>query len=61
QAQLRSHAPSGRLRGRAHRYHGGPLVVTYHPADLLRNRADKAKSGADLCLARRVANGDRDA
>jgi uracil-DNA glycosylase len=31
-----------------------PVVVTYHPAYLLRNLADKAKSWADLCLARDV-------
>jgi DNA polymerase len=48
------------LRGRRFEYRGIPVVVTYHPAYLLRNLADKAKSWADLCLARRVANGDRD-
>ena len=32
-------------------YHGVPLVVTYHPAYLLRNLPDKAKAWADLCLA----------
>jgi DNA polymerase len=40
------------LRGRVHRYHGVPLVVTYHPAYLLRNLPDKAKAWEDLCLAR---------
>ncbi|MEY4753599.1 MAG: hypothetical protein RJA44_1274 [Pseudomonadota bacterium] len=44
----------GRLRGRVHRYQGVPLVVTYHPAYLLRNPLDKAKSWDDLCLAREV-------
>ena len=39
------------LRGRVHQYAGVPLVVTYHPAYLLRNPADKAKAWADLCLA----------
>jgi uracil-DNA glycosylase family 4 len=39
------------LRGRVHRHRGTPLVVTYHPAYLLRNLADKAKSWEDLCLA----------
>jgi DNA polymerase len=43
------------LRGRVHRYQGVPLVVTYHPAYLLRNLADKAKAWEDLLLARRVA------
>ena len=41
------------LRGRSHRYRGVPLVVTYHPAYLLRNLADKAKAWEDLLFARR--------
>jgi DNA polymerase len=40
------------LRGRLHCYHGVPLLVTYHPAYLLRNLPDKAKAWEDLCLAR---------
>jgi DNA polymerase len=40
------------LRGRVHRYRGVPLVVTYHPAYLLRNLTDKAKAWEDLLLAR---------
>jgi DNA polymerase len=43
------------LRGRVHRYRGTPLVVTYHPAYLLRNLVDKAKAWEDLLLARRAA------
>ena len=39
------------LRGKVHRRTGLPLVVTYHPAYLLRKPADKAKSWIDLCLA----------
>jgi DNA polymerase len=35
-----------------HRYRGVPLIVTYHPAYLLRNLPDKAKAWEDLCLAR---------
>ena len=54
QALLDSAEPIGRLRGRAHQYHGVPLIVSYHPAYLLRNPADKAKAWEDLCLARRV-------
>ena len=42
------------LRGRVHRYQGVPLVVTYHPAYLLRNLPDKAKAWDDLLLARRT-------
>ena len=40
------------LRGRVHRYRSVPLIVTYHPAYLLRNLPDKAKAWEDLCLAR---------
>jgi len=40
------------LRGRVHDYRGVPLIVTYHPAYLLRNLPDKAKAWEDLCLAR---------
>ena len=55
QSLLRSDEPIGRLRGRVHRYQGVPLVVTYHPAYLLRNLPDKAKAWEDLCLAASVA------
>jgi DNA polymerase len=51
QSLLRSHEPVGRLRGRVHHYQGVPLIVTYHPAYLLRNLVDKAKAWDDLCLA----------
>jgi uracil-DNA glycosylase len=55
QSLLRSSEPVGRLRGRVHTYQGVPLVVTYHPAYLLRNPADKARSWDDLCLAAATA------
>lgn len=42
------------LRGRVHRYRDVPLVVTYHPAYLLRSLTDKAKAWEDLLLARRT-------
>jgi DNA polymerase len=42
------------LRGRVHRYAGVPLVVTYHPAYLLRNLPDKQKAWEDLLFARRT-------
>lgn len=51
QSLLRSDEPIGRLRGRVHQYHGVPLIVTYHPAYLLRNLTDKARAWEDLCLA----------
>ena len=42
------------LRGRVHRYRGVPLIITYHPAYLLRNLPDKAKAWEDMLLARRT-------
>jgi len=49
---LHTDASIGSLRGRRHAFHGTPLLVTYHPAYLLRNLPDKAKAWEDLCLAR---------
>lgn len=42
------------LRNRVHRYRGTALIVTYHPAYLLRTPADKAKAWEDLLFARRT-------
>ena len=39
------------LRGKVHEYRSTPLIVTYHPAYLLRNLTDKAKAWADLRFA----------
>jgi len=44
----------GKLRGQVHRYYGIPLVVTYHPAALLRNPAWKRPTWEDVQLARRI-------
>ena len=44
----------GKLRGQVHRYHGVPLIVTYHPAALLRNPGWKRPTWEDVQLARRV-------
>ena len=44
----------GKLRGQVHRYYGVPLVVTYHPAALLRNQAWKRPTWEDVQLARRI-------
>ncbi len=54
---LKTETPIGRLRGRVHRYGeaGTPVVVTYHPAYLLRSPGEKRKAWQDLLLARRVA------
>ncbi len=50
-ALLRSDEPIGKLRGRVHRYQGVPVVVSYHPAYLLRQPLEKARAWEDLCLA----------
>ena len=51
QALLKTNEPIGRLRGKVHQYEGVPVIVTYHPAYLLRTPGDKGKAWADLCLA----------
>ncbi len=51
---LETDATIASLRGRVHSYRGVPLIVTYHPAYLLRNLPDKAKSWEDMLLARRT-------
>ena len=51
QSLLGSDEAIGRLRGRVHRWQDVPVVVTYHPAYLLRQPADKAKAWDDLCRA----------
>ncbi len=53
---LKSDDAIGKLRGRVHRYEGIPVVVTYHPAYLLRNLPEKAKAWEDLCLAQATAD-----
>ena len=50
-ALLQSAEPLGKLRSQVHSFKGVPVVVTYPPAYLLRNQADKAKAWADLCVA----------
>ena len=54
QTLLNSKTPIGKLRGEVHRYHGIPLVVTYHPAALLRNPSWKRPTWEDVKLARRI-------
>jgi len=51
---LATDVPLGRLRGRVHHLgeRGTPLVVTYHPAYLLRTPGDKRKAWEDLKFAR---------
>ena len=51
---LGSDEPIGRMRGQRYDFDGIPLVVTYHPAYLLRSPSQKRKAWDDLCLATRV-------
>ncbi len=55
---LETDAPLGRLRGQKHYLNNGqlPVVVTYHPAYLLRSPTQKRKAWQDLCLARQIVN-----
>jgi uracil-DNA glycosylase family 4 len=57
---LAADASVGSMRGRVHEYRGTPLIVTYHPAYLLRTLADKAKAWEDLCFAVRTMAGLRE-
>ncbi len=54
QTLLETDTPIGKLRGVEHRYHGIPLVATYHPAALLRNPTWKRPAWEDVQLARRI-------
>ncbi len=54
QTLLASDASIASLRGKVHQYAGVPLIVTYHPAYLLRNLPDKAKAWEDLVFARKT-------
>jgi uracil-DNA glycosylase len=54
QTLLQTTQPIGKLRGQVHRYYGVPLIVTYHPAALLRNPSWKRPTWEDVQLARRV-------
>lgn len=55
-ALLQSSEPLGKLRSEVQSFNGVPVVVTYPPAYLLRNQADKAKAWVDLCLAASLIN-----
>ncbi|HSH73946.1 MAG TPA: uracil-DNA glycosylase [Methylophilaceae bacterium] len=54
QSLLASDNTIASMRGKLHDYHGVPVIVTYHPAYLLRNLPDKAKAWEDLCMARKT-------
>lgn len=54
---LGTEASLGSLRGKVHRYKDVPVIVTYHPAYLLRTLPEKAKAWEDLLFARRTLAG----
>jgi len=56
QLLLGTDAPLGRLRGQVHKIGAAeiPVVITYHPAYLLRSPSQKSKAWQDLCLARSI-------
>ena len=56
---LKTDASIASLRGRVHQFHGTPLIVTYHPAYLLRSLQEKAKAWVDLCFARETLDAIR--
>jgi DNA polymerase len=55
---LNTDTPISRMRGRIYEYGdtGIPVIVTYHPAYLLRSPREKRKSWQDLQAARRLYN-----
>lgn len=57
QALLNQEIRIGAARGKLFSYGSIPVIVTYHPAYLLRNLSDKAKAWEDLCFARRTMQG----
>jgi uracil-DNA glycosylase family 4 len=60
QTLLDTKTPIGKLRGQVHQYLGVPLVVTYHPAALLRNPSWKRPTWEDVQLAHRILTGATD-
>jgi len=56
QTLLQTEVKIAAARGKLHDYRGIPLIVTYHPAYLLRTLLDKAKAWEDLCFMRRTMN-----
>jgi uracil-DNA glycosylase family 4 len=58
QTLLQTKLAIGKLRSQVHRYHGVPLIVTYHPAALLRNPSWKRPTWEDVQLVRRILSSD---
>lgn len=57
QTLLNTEASIASLRGKLFQYQGVTTIVSYHPAYLLRNLADKSKAWEDLCFARATMKG----
>ena len=57
QALLKTTQSMGRLRGSLHEYEGIPVIVTYHPAALLRNARWKRDTWEDVKWLRREFDG----
>ena len=53
-ALLNTKTTLGQLRGKLHQFNNIPLLITYHPAYLLRNTKDKGKAYQDLQLVYRT-------
>jgi DNA polymerase len=54
---MKVETPIGKMRGKLHYYDETPVVVTYHPAYLLRKPSEKAKAWDDLRFALKVIQG----
>ena len=61
QTLLQTKLGIGKLRNQVHRFHGVPLIVTYHPAALLRNPSWKRPTWEDVQLVRRILDSTRGA
>jgi DNA polymerase len=60
QTLLQEDVKIGAARGKLHDYRGIPLIVSYHPAYLLRTPQDKARAWEDLCFMRRTMRTQKD-
>jgi uracil-DNA glycosylase family 4 len=60
QTLLQEDVKIGAARGKLHDYRGIPLIVSYHPAYLLRTPQDKARAWEDLCFMRRTMRTEKE-
>ena len=58
QSLLNQPLPLNKMRNKIHQYQGKPILVSYHPAYLLRNPADKKKAFTDLTTVKNLLNPD---